>query len=186
MTTDVGSHSALTTSATTDEGITVATLTVWKFEDPTGADQSVTLLESLQKQELIQIHDAATVSWDPAKKKPKTRQLASLTGVGALGGAFWGMLFGLIFFIPLIGAAIGAAAGALGGSLADAGIDDDFIRQVRSEVTPGTSALFALTSGAVQDKVVTAFQDAGLRPQLIHTNLSTEQENAMREVFGEN
>ena len=50
--------------------------------------------------------DGAVVSWPPDEKKPKTRQLHSTTGAGALGGAFWGLLFGLIFFIPLVGAAI--------------------------------------------------------------------------------
>ena len=39
--------------------------------------------------------------------------------------------------------------------LADVGIDDDFIKQVREKVTEGTSALFALTSGATApDKVI--------------------------------
>ena len=163
----------------------MATLTVWKFENADGAQRAESLLESLQKQELIQVYDAATVTWEEGKKKPKTRQLANMTGVGALGGAFWGMLFGLLFFIPLIGLAVGAAMGAFAGSLRDVGIDDDFIRDVREKVTPGTSALFAMTGGAVQDKVVEAFREAGLQPELIHTNLSSEQETALREAFGE-
>lgn len=163
----------------------MATFTVWKFDDPTAADRSVELLESLQKQELIRVHDAATVSWEQGKKKPKTRQLRSMTGAGALGGSFWGFLFGLLFFVPLLGAAIGAAAGALTGSMTDVGIDDSFIKQVREQVTEGTSALFALTGDAVQDKVREAFEESGLRPQLIHTNLSNDQEAALREAFAE-
>lgn len=93
------------------------------------------------------------------------------------------MLFGLIFFIPLLGAAIGAAAGALSGSLADVGIDDSFIKQTRESVTPGTSALFVLTSDAVQDKVREAF--AGVNAELIFTNLSQDQENALRTAFSD-
>jgi uncharacterized membrane protein len=161
----------------------MATLTVWKFSTPDGADQAITTLESLAKQELIKLHDAATVSWPADKKKPKTRQLASTTGAGALGGAFWGLLFGLLFFIPLLGMAIGAAAGALGGSLADVGIDDDFIAAVRQKVTPGTSALFIMTSDAVLDKVKDAF--AGVDAELIQTNLSNEDEARLREAFTE-
>jgi uncharacterized membrane protein len=61
-----------------------------------------------------------------------------------LDGAFWGLLFGLIFFVPLFGAAIGGATGALVGSITDVGISDDFIKCVRDEVTPGTSALLRL------------------------------------------
>lgn len=159
----------------------MATLTVWKFATADGADSAVSTLQSLQKQQLINVHDAATVSWEPGAKKPKTRQLHNLVGGGAMGGMFWGMLFGLIFFVPLLGAAIGAAMGALSGSLADVGIDDDFIKRVRDEVTPGTSALFAMTSDAVLDKVHEAFGDH--RAELIQTNLSDDQEKALREVF---
>ncbi len=159
----------------------MATLTVWKFEDPQGADKAVTTLESLAKQQLITLLDAATVSWPEGARKPKTRQLHSLAGAGALGGAFWGLLFGLIFFIPLLGLAIGAAAGAVGGSLSDVGIDDDFIKRTRDQVKPGTSALFVMTSGAVLDKVHDAFR--GQRVELVSTNLSEDQERALREVF---
>ena len=104
-------------------------------------------LQGLQERQMITLEDAAVVSWPEGNKKPKTRQLHGTAGVGRWG-AFWGFLFGLIFFVPFLGAAIGAGTGALSGSLADVGIDDDFIRQVREKVTPGTSALFALTSGA--------------------------------------
>lgn len=163
----------------------MATFTVWKFDDATGADRAEALLESLQQEELISIHDAATVSWEPGKKKPKTRQLADLKASGTLSGAFWGLLFGLIFFVPLLGAAIGAVTGRLGGALTDVGIDDDFIKQVREQVTPGTSALFAMTSGGVQDKVLERFEVSGLKAELIHTNLSEEQEAALRGAFAE-
>jgi uncharacterized membrane protein len=161
----------------------MATLTVWKFPTPDGAENALEKLESLQKQELIKIHDGAVVSWPEDKKQPKTRQMTSTTGVGALGGSFWGLLFGLIFFVPFLGMAIGAAAGAIGGALTDVGIDDDFIKQIREQVTPGTSALFALTSDAVTDKIKDAF--AGDEMELLYTNLSDEQDSKLREVFAE-
>ena len=161
----------------------MATLTAWKFDSPEGAAQAESILVGLSKQELITIYDAATVEWQPGKKKPKTHQANSLAKAGALGGAFWGLLFGLLFFIPLLGAAIGAASGALGGSLADAGIDDDFINSVKAKVQPGTSALFLLTDNAVQDKVKDAFD--GMHAELIHTNLSNEDEAKLRAAFAD-
>jgi len=161
----------------------MATLTAWKFDTPDGAGTAEATLIALSKEELINIYDAATVEWQAGKKRPKTRQLNSLTGAGALGGAFWGLLFGILFFMPLLGLAIGAGAGALGGSLADAGIDDDFIDAVKQKVTPGTSALFLLSSDAVMDKIKDAF--AGVQAELIHTNLSNEDEAKLREAFAE-
>jgi uncharacterized membrane protein len=161
----------------------MATLTAWKFPSPTGAEDALATLERLQKEELIVLQDAAVVTWPADRKRPKTRQLHNLVGGGALGGSFWGMLFGLIFFVPLLGLVIGAAAGAAGASMRDVGIDDDFINDVREKVTPGSSALFALTSNAVTDKVADAFR--GSHAELLHTNLSGDQEEQLREVFGD-
>ena len=161
----------------------MATLTVWKFPTADGAYAAEKTLADLQRQELIQIHDAAIVSYPEGARKPKTKQLHSLTGAGALGGAFWGMLFGLIFFVPLLGMAIGAGIGAMTGSMTDVGIDDAFIRRMREEIQPGTSALFVLSSGAVVDRVRAAF--AGQPAVLVESNLSKEQEDKLREVFSE-
>jgi uncharacterized membrane protein len=159
----------------------MGTLSVWRFDSAEGADNAVATLEGLSRKQLVTVYDAATVSWAEGAKKPKTRQLHNLAGAGALGGAFWGLLFGLLFFVPLLGVAIGAAAGALSGSLADVGIDNDFIKRTRDEITPGTSALFVMTTGAVVDKVSEAFE--GQKPHLLFTNLSTEQEKVLREAF---
>ena len=162
----------------------MATLTVWKFDTPGGAEEASQTLQELASENLLVLHDAATVTWEDGKKKPRTRQLASTTGAGALGGTFWGLLFGMIFFVPLLGAAIGAATGAFAGSLNDVGIDDSFINKVRDQVTPGTSALFVMTSDTVVDKVHAAF--AQHEPsELLFTNLSSAQEAALLDVFAE-
>jgi uncharacterized membrane protein len=158
-------------------------LTVWKFDTATGAGEALGKLENLTKQQLIDIQDAAVVEWKQGKKKPKTKQATSLAGAGALGGAFWGMLFGLLFFIPFLGMAMGAAIGALAGHFTDYGIDDDFIKSVRSEVTEGTSALFLLTGSATVDKLQDQLK--GQVGTLIKSNLSKEQEAKLQEAFGE-
>ena len=161
----------------------MATLTVLKFENALGAENALEVLEDLSKKNLINLHDAAIVTWPEGKKKPKTKQLHSLAGAGALSGAFWGMLFGLIFFIPIFGLVVGAALGSLTGSMADVGINDDFIKSVRSKVTEGTSALFLLTTDAVKDKVFDAMKQ--FKFELIASNLSKEEENKLRAAFAE-
>ena len=161
----------------------MANLVVFKFPTAEGAQTMLYTLENLQKQQLIQIDDGAIVTWPAGAKKPKTQQLRSLTGAGALGGAFWGMLFGLLFFIPFFGLAVGAAIGALMGHFANYGISQDFIDQVRAKITPGTSALFLLSSGAVVDKVAEAVKDQQF--EIIQTNLSKEQEDQLKAAFGE-
>lgn len=161
----------------------MASLTVLKFSTPEGADQMLGKIQSLQKMELIKVQDAAIVTWPAGKDKPKTRQLVSMAGIGALQGAFWGMLFGLIFFVPFFGLAVGAAFGALGGKMADYGISDDFIKQTREKVTEGTSALFLLTSDAVLDKVTAELK--GYEFELIASNMTKEQEEQLKAAFAE-
>lgn len=100
-----------------------------------------------------------------------------------MSGAFWGMLFGIIFFVPIFGLVVGAAMGSLTGSMADVGINDDFIKSVRSKVTEGTSALFLLTTDAVKDKVFEAMKQ--FKFELIASNLSKEEENKLRTAFAE-
>ena len=159
----------------------MATISVLKFSTADGAEQALGTVQSLSKQHLINLHDAAIVTWPEGKKKPKTRQLADLAGMGALDGAFWGMLFGLIFFVPFFGMALGAAMGALAGKFSDYGIDDDFIKSVQNQVTEGTSALFLMTSEAVVDKVADAMK--GQDFEIVATNLSQEEEDALRGAF---
>jgi uncharacterized membrane protein len=161
----------------------VATLTALKFDSPEGAGQLLNVIKDAQQQELIQLHDAAIVTWPVGKNKPKTKQLTSMAGIGALDGAFWGFLFGLIFFVPFFGLALGAAFGAMAGKMSDYGISDDFINKVRAEVTEGTSALFLLTSGGVLDRLAEKISATGIQFELISSNLSGEEEQALRDAF---
>jgi uncharacterized membrane protein len=140
-------------------------------------------LATLQKQHLIKIHDGAIVTWPEGKKAPQTRQLVDLVQSGLVGGMFWGLLFGMLFFAPFAGMAIGMAFGALGGAFGDYGINDDFIAQVRRHVTPGTSALFLMSSDAVLDRVAEGMR--GIPFEIITTNLSHEQEAKLRAAFGQ-
>jgi uncharacterized membrane protein len=162
----------------------MATITAFKFDTSDGAKQMLDLVQDLAKGQLITLQDAAIVTWPQGNKKPKTKQLESLTGAGALSGAFWGMLFGLIFFIPFFGMAVGAAMGALTGKFSDYGIDDSFIKTVGQKVTEGTSALFLMTSDAVMDKVTDAVKAKGWTFEILSTNLSQEQEEQLRKDFG--
>jgi uncharacterized membrane protein len=159
-----------------------SSLVVLKFDTPDGADKGLELAQSLQKQQLLQLLDAATVTWPKGKSKPKTRHLGDLTCAAACDGAFWGMLFGFIFFVPFVGAALGAAMGALSGHFADYGIGKDFLEQVRRKVTEGSSALFLLVGQVTTDRVVDAFKSAP-KFEVIASNLSKDQEEKLKAAF---
>ncbi|MFN2273272.1 MAG: DUF1269 domain-containing protein [Anaerolineales bacterium] len=161
----------------------MAALTVWQFDSVDGAVNVLNEIDALVKQQTIEVRDAAIVEWPEGRNKPKTRQAVSVIGGGALSGSFWGMLFGLIFFVPLFGMAVGAAVGALSGMFTDYGIDDDFIKSVREEITEGTSALFLLTGDMSVDRVHEALK--GKMGTLIRSNLSNEQQEKLQAAFGE-
>jgi uncharacterized membrane protein len=157
------------------------TLTVWTFPTAEGADRAVDRLRSLADDGRISVDDAAVVSWPESRRKPKVRELGSLTGPGALWGGFWGLVLGLIFLVPLAGLAFGAGAGAVAGGLVDVGIDDAFIKRIRADVTPGTSAAFVLSHGATADAVADALRDLDMK--LLRSNLSAEEEAQLRAMF---
>ena len=48
----------------------MATLTVLKFGSVDGAKKGLKLIEDLQKQALITLHDAAVVTWPTGARKP--------------------------------------------------------------------------------------------------------------------
>jgi uncharacterized membrane protein len=161
--------------------IMASSLVVLKFDTPEGAEQGLALAIKLQKDHLLEIQDAATATWPKGKKKPKIRHGADACE-GAWYGAFWGMLLGWIFFVPFLGAAMGAAVGALSAHFADYGIGKDFLEQVRSKVTEGSSALFLLLGQVTTDRVVEAFKSAP-KFEVIASNLSHEQEEKLKAAF---
>lgn len=161
----------------------MATFTVTQFDTADGAERVLATLTRLQEEELISIEDAAIVTWPPGADGPQTTQLRNLALNGTLGGAFWGMLFGILFTVPVIGLAVGAASGAIGAAFVDVGIDDTFIKRTREQLAPGTSALFLMTSGAVRDRVAAELRGELGNVTLLHTNLSPDQEQKLRDTF---
>jgi uncharacterized membrane protein len=104
----------------------------------------------------------------------------SLAGIGAAGGALWGGLIGLIFFAPLFGMAIGAAAGAAGGAVSDTGVDDNFMKNLGSELEPGKAAVVVLVRKVSFDKFLPNIEVPG---RVIQTSLSNEDERAVQDAL---
>ncbi len=131
-----------------------------------------------QKAHLIELDDLVIVE-RRAEGKVKLHQ-PSLAGAGAAGGALWGGLIGLIFFMPLLGMAIGAASGAAAGALSDAGVDDQFMKDLGDKLPEGGAAVIALVRQANIEKVLANVKVQG---EVIQTSLSNESEEALREAL---
>lgn len=159
------------------------TLTVWCFATPETADAALPLMTTVVADGSAGVDDSALVSWPPGRRKPSARPLGALTGPGRLWGGFWGLLLGLIFLTPLAGPTFGAAAGALAGSLSDFGVEDDFVHDVRAAVTPGTSAVFVVSTATSAQRLAEAL--AALDVRTLSSRLSPEQEQRLRDALGE-
>lgn len=153
----------------------MSTLIVVSYKDIHKAEEVRLQLWKLQRDYLLDLEDAVVVVKND-KGKVKLHQAVSLTSAGALSGGFWGSLIGLIFLNPLLGLAVGASAGAVSGALTDVGIDDNFMKELGSTLTPGSSALFVLLRNktAAPDKVLEELKGTG--GTILKTSLSHEDE----------
>ena len=158
----------------------MSNLVVIAFEEAHKAFELRAELVKLQKEYLIKMEDAVVVTKDN-EGNVKLHQAVNLTAAGAVGGSFWGMLIGMIFLNPLLGAAMGAGAGALAGKLKDIGIDDNFMKELASDLTEGTSALFILVRKATTDKVLERLQ--GFKGKVLKTSLTVDAEEELRKVL---
>jgi uncharacterized membrane protein len=161
----------------------MTTFAVLRFPTAGGAQRTLRTLQHFQEQRMIQIEDGAILIWPPGARHPRTKQLSELTRVGVLDAGFWGMLFGLLFSVPFFGVAAGNAIGALANHFVYYGFDEDFIKKVRDQITEDTSALFLLTNEAVLDRIAVAIKNMPF--ELIPITLSNEQEDQLRDAFGE-
>lgn len=160
----------------------MATFTVWKFDEPDGADRAEAILKIAESDGLIDVIDRSVVSWPAGAKRPTTKHVQEDVRRGGAWGAFWGLLFGALFFVPVLGAAAGAGIGALTKSLGRVGITEEQMDTLRWQITEGTSALFVVTDKADLDKVGERFH--GLHWVLIDTNLTDVERGRLLETFG--
>ena len=159
----------------------MCTLIAIAYPDAATAEEVRGVLVQATKERLLDLQDAVVVE-HRADGKIKLHQAVSTTGAGAAGGALWGGLIGLLFLAPLVGMAVGAASGAVAGKMTDAGVNDDFMKQLGARLEPGAAALIALGSSNAPDKLLERLQPYG--GDVIQTSLSHEEEERLRSSLG--
>jgi uncharacterized membrane protein len=152
------------------------------FDDESTAFEMRAAVVRMQREYLIELEDAVVVSKDE-KEKVKLHQALNLTAAGAAGGGFWGLLIGTLFFMPIAGVAVGAGAGAISGLLSDAGISDDFMREVGQGFKPKTAALFLLIRKMTADKVLAGLKEFRGKGRVLQTSLNKDTEESLRQTL---
>jgi len=152
------------------------------YPDVATAEAVRTTLAQMMKEHLIELDDAVVVTRGE-DGKVRLNQAVSTAGAGAAGGALWGGLIGLLFLSPLLGAAIGAAAGGATGALADVGVDDKFMKELGTQLTPGAAALIVLVRKSTPDKVVPRIAQYG--GHVIQSSLSNDAEERLEAALNQ-
>jgi len=160
----------------------MADLIVVAFDDEATAFDMRAELVRLQKEYLVEMEDVVVVTRS-ADDKVQLHQAVNLAAVGAVGGGFWGMFVGLLFMNPLLGAAIGAGAGAVSASYSDAGINDDFMRELGQSLKPGTAAVFVLVRKIAAEKLVERLGAFRARGRVMQTSLNKADEASLRALL---
>jgi uncharacterized membrane protein len=155
--------------------------TVWKFNEPEGAAKAARDLKLAASDGVVTVLDHAVVTWPTGASRPSTEHAHEETWRGGAWGALWGLLAGSLFFVPVIGGVAGAAIGAISKATQDSGITREQLETIRTQITEGTSALFAVTEGADLDRLGDMVT---MDSTLIATNLTDTERKALLETFG--
>jgi len=129
--------------------------TAWRFRGTEGADHAVLRLKQLNSQDLIDVQDVAVIRWPQYADAPKAQEHVT---------------------------AEGSKVSSLMSKLKKGSIESSMIESVKTDLAPGSSALVLLSSDAVIDTVAKAFE--GEPMELIRSDLSVQQQDRLRAVFG--
>ena len=147
------------------------------YSDRQTAEVVRDILGELEAQHLIELEDAVVAARD-RKGRLKLEQTQRPGRSRAARGAVAGGFLGLLFAAPALGAALGAAAAGTAGSMRDAGVDDDFAKELAAALEPPRAALVLLVREANGDKVLPEIREYG--GHVIRTSLSSEAEASLR------
>jgi uncharacterized membrane protein len=142
-------------------------VTVWLFDSPGGAAGALTLLQTLAVEGVLEIVDCAVVEWSDERPEPTTTPFKR-PGLRQLTDARSGRLLGAL---------------RPGRSIEVEGLDREFVDQFHSKVTPGTSVLCLVAENTDRGRLVESMGSGLLRPTLVQTNLSEQEEAAMRALL---
>jgi uncharacterized membrane protein len=148
-------------------------LIVAAFQDEKGADRALDELRIMSKDQQFQVQNAAVIRKDE-RGKLHIKETADMgSGQGATMGGSLGAAIGVVAGTALVApAAVGALIGGLSAKAKDAGFKDERLRRIGESLTPGSSALIAVTGPMSVDQFRHSMEAAGA--DLITETLSAE------------
>ena len=130
--------------------------TAWRFNGTEGADAAVLRLKQLDAQEVMDVQDITVLRWPQYASGPQVQEHVTDEG---------------------------SKASSLAKRIRKAGIDGALLQAVKDDMQLGTSALVVLSADAAINSVAKAFE--GQAMELIRSDLSVQQEDALRTAFND-
>jgi uncharacterized membrane protein len=143
-------------TGTAQGGDDPVTTTAWRFRGTEGADEAILRLTQLDEQDLIDVHDVTLLRWPQYAAAPTAQE-----HVTAAGGKMSSLM-----------------RKAKGDK-----VDPAMIESVKEDMSPGTSALVLLSTGAEIDQVARALHGQGM--ELIRSDLSVSQQDRLRSALAD-
>jgi uncharacterized membrane protein len=143
-------------TGTAQGGDDPVTTTAWRFRGTEGADEAILRLTQLDDQDLIDVHDVAVIRWPHYAAAPTAQEHVT------------------------------AASGKMSSLMKKAkgdNVDATMIESVKEDMSPGTSALVLLSTGAEIDQVARAMHGMGM--ELIRSDLSVPQQDRLRSALSD-
>jgi uncharacterized membrane protein len=132
------------------------TTTAWRFSGTEGADAAVLRLKQLDAQDVMVVQDIAVLRWPQYASGPQVQEHVTDEG---------------------------SKTSSLAKRIRKAGIDGTMLQAVKDDMRLGTSALVVLSADTALDSVAKAFE--GQAMELIRSDLSVQQEDALRNAFSD-
>ena len=144
------------------------------YPDKAAVERARENLRQGAREGLIEVEDAVVMSRDEDGKL-EVREGSTGIGGAALSGGISGGLIGYLLMAPLFGMAAGAVAGGViwKSMFGDAGVAEDFVKELSENLEPGRAALIFLVRELDPEKVLPRIQEHG---HVIQTSLSAEVE----------
>lgn len=151
------------------------------FDSTGGAAAALASMHDLESGAYVHIEDTAVVVKDADGKTHVNNEVSrGAKRAGLLGGG-GGLLAGFLLGGPIGGLAVGLIGGGLAARLGHMGIDKEFIKQVETDMAPGSSALFLLSRADSRDMIIASM--APFEGTIYHTNLPPEAEAQLAEYL---
>ena len=140
------------------------------FPDVAKAASVLTVLQDLDKQGAIKLHDGATIVREHGGKLTIKDTRDFSTGTSVVAGSLLGGLAGVLTGgHALRDAAIGAVGGFAAGKVIDLGFKDDYLKEIANQLQPGSSAIVAAVTFVDEPRAIAVLDQFSGGKLLRHT-----------------